>query len=351
MKNLIKHLYLLPLFCLLLPLASCDSKRDKKIVWRFALEEIEGSVQDAYATQFKKLIEERTAGKVEVKIYPYGTLGTSDHLTELVENGAIHFAMSSPGHLGKLIPAVQVFLLHYLLPSDDNLNKTLLAPNGEIVQLFKKLYREKGFQLLDFYPEGWNVWTTNKEITKPEDFSGLKIRVMTTPLLLAAYEAYGANPTPMAYSEIYSGLQLKMIDGQVNPIFAIQEMSFYEVSDHMIFPGHSQFITSAIANDDFYDALDPELKKIVDLTIKDLNGYIFEVQKNYNEDRLKIIKENRPDLNIVRLTPAQQEAFKKKAEKVKDIFIELSPEHGQRLLKQIESIVDEAVDKAQEDQG
>lgn len=346
MKKILKSSVVLGLFSAIILLASsCDSQNREGKVWRFALEEIEGSVQDAYAQKFKELVEKRTGGKVEVKIYPYGTLGTSDHLTELVENGAIHFAMSSPGHLGKLIPAVQVFLLHYLLPPKDQINKKLLAPSGEIVQLFKKLYREKGFELLDFYSEGWNAWTTNKEVTKPSDFEGLKIRVMTTPLLLSAYEAYGANPTPMAYSEIYSGLQLRMIDGQVNPVFAIEEMSFYEVTDHMIFPGHSQFITSVISNEDFYRNLDPEMKKVVKSTIKDLNGFIFKAQKEYNQKRLAIIKEKNPDLNIIRLDAAQQKAFKNKAQEVRELFTELAPEHGERLLEKIEEIVEEAVEE------
>ena len=68
--------------------------------WKFAIEEIEGSVQDAYAQKFKELIEQKTGGEVTVTIYPYGTLGTSADLTELVTQGAIQFANASPGHLG-----------------------------------------------------------------------------------------------------------------------------------------------------------------------------------------------------------------------------------------------------------
>ena len=89
----------------------CHRKIDPP-VWRFAIEETSGSVQDAYAQRFKELVEEKSGGKVIVKVYPYGTLGTSDQLSELLYNGSLQFAMASPGHIGKMIPEVQVLLLH-----------------------------------------------------------------------------------------------------------------------------------------------------------------------------------------------------------------------------------------------
>ena len=90
------------------PAAGRDVER-----WRFAIEETRGSVQDAYAQKFKEIVEDRTNGAVEVIIYPYGTLGTSDHVTELLAMGAVQFAMASPGHLGKLIPEVQALPVSY----------------------------------------------------------------------------------------------------------------------------------------------------------------------------------------------------------------------------------------------
>ncbi|MFP3428076.1 TRAP transporter substrate-binding protein DctP, partial [Pseudoalteromonas sp. SIMBA_162] len=75
---------------------------------------------------------------------------------------------------------------------------------------------------------------------------------------------YGANPTPMPYSEVYSGLQLGQIDGQVNPVFAIQEMSFYEVQDYMIQAKQAQFITTLVASSDFYSGLDDEQQQMLD---------------------------------------------------------------------------------------
>lgn len=325
----------------LVGLAGCASTRQGPETWRFAIEETRGSVQDAYARRFKELIEEKSGGQIRVKIYPYGALGTSDQTTELLYNGTLQFAMASPGHLGKLIPEVQVLLLHYLFAADQAVNREVLE-DPELKRAFDELYAEKGFQLLSIYSEGWQVWTTNEPIHQPSDFEGVKFRVMTSPLLLAAYQAYGASSTPLPYGEVYSALQLKMIDGQVNPIFAIQEMSFYEVCDYLIFARQAQFFTTAVANRKFYQELSPERRGMVDEVIAQLHGEIFDLQKRYNQERLEQIKEARPGIQVVRLTPEERARFVEASLPVRQRYVELAGPRGQKLLDLVVRLVDEA---------
>jgi TRAP-type C4-dicarboxylate transport system substrate-binding protein len=139
--------------------------------WKFAIEEIEGSVQDAYAQEFKKLIEEKTGGDVTVTIYPYGTLGTSADLTELVNQGAIQFANASPGHLGTMVPEIQVFSVPYLLSDNNAVNKKVLTESPVIYETLQEDFHDKGLHVLTMYPEGEMVWTTNTEIRTPDDFA------------------------------------------------------------------------------------------------------------------------------------------------------------------------------------
>lgn len=327
------------LICLILMLISCQTAQNDTIEWRFALEEIKGGVQDAYATRFKQLIEEKSAGKIKVSIYPYGTLGTSDQITELVNNGAVHFAMASPGHLGKLIPEIQVLLLHFLFSDSDQVNQKVFS-KLQSVKIFDELYGEKGLKFLAVYPEGWMAWTTRDKVETPEDFKGVKFRVMTSPLLLSSYQSYGASPISMPYSEVYSALQLKMIDGQVNPVFAIEEMSFYEVTDHMIFPRHAQFVTTAVASQKFYRALSPELKDMVQQTILELNDYIYQVQDEFNSERLDKIKAN-SEIKITTLNSEQRQAFADLYAPVQEQFIQSASPRGKALLEEIQSLVTE----------
>lgn len=300
--------------------------------WKIAIEEIQGSVQDAWAQRFREEIERRSEGAVKVTVYPYGSLGTSDQLTELVQNGAIQFAMASPGHLGKLIPETQLFLLHFVFPEEDAANRALLGVDGPLRGSFAPLYREKGLRLLSFFTEGWQVWTAGKALRSPKDFAGLKIRVMTSPLLLEAYRAYGADPTPLPYSEVYSALQLGMIDGQVNPLFAIEEMSFYEVSDVLTFANHAQFVTSVVTNPTFFEGLPAARRELVETVVAELEDAIFEVQRDFNASRLEKMKARKPALEVVRLTDDEREVFRRASRPVRETYVELAGPRSRKLL-------------------
>jgi TRAP-type C4-dicarboxylate transport system substrate-binding protein len=312
--------------------AGCDADVPEGEVWRFAIEETRGSVQDAYAQRFAERIEAATDGEVDVIVYPYGTLGTSDHITEQLHNGTLELATASPGHLGKLIPELQVFLLHYALPDTAAEARSVLA-DPRVVAMLDALYREKGLRYLAAFSEGWQVWTTRKPIRSPEDFEGVKFRVMTSPLLVAAYQAYGASPTPLPYSEVYGALQLRMIDGQVNPIFAIQEMSFYEVTDYLVFAGQAQFFTTVAANPEWIESLPSERRELLFATIADLGTEIAEIEERYNRERLDIIRERRPEIQVIELTPEERARFREASLPVRDVYLDMAGPRGHELLE------------------
>ncbi len=300
-------------------------------VWRFAIEEIDGSVQHAYASRFKTLIEERSGGAVSVEIYPYGSLGTSAQLTEQVQTGALQLAFASPGHLGSVVPEVQVFSLHFLLSDDEATNLRVLGGEGEFRRLLEEATRERQLELLAIVPEGWMVWTANRPLRTPEDFAGLKMRTMVSPLLIEAYAAYGAAPTPMPYSEVYGGLQLGMIDAQVNPVFAIEEMGFYEVQDYLIFAHHAPFIATVVGSPAFLAGLGEERRALLEGVLAELDDYIFETQQRFNAERLaKILEEGGTE--VVRLDAAEREAFRKLSLPVRETYVELVGPRGRAIL-------------------
>jgi len=336
-------------------------------IWRFAIEESKGSVQHQYAMRFKELIEERTAGDVEVVVYPYGTLGTSTQITEQLSLGVVQFAMASPGSLGKFIPELQVFLLHFVLPQRPEDVQNVLA-DPQLIAFLDPLYAAKGLSLLSMYSEGQMAWTLKEEVRQPDDFSGLKMRVMTSPILLAAYGAYGASPTPMPYSEVYSGLQLNMIDGQVNPVFAIERQKFHEVTDWLIFPGHSSFVTTAAGNRQFLATLSDARRQLVTDVIAELDPWIFDIQTELESLRLvDILRDTlrqRRDLHLIGdaesllacFTPEQRrelvdenpfltleppltadevEAFREASEDVQDVFLSIGGSDATRVLAQV----------------
>ena len=303
--------------------------------WKFALEEIEGSVQDMYAQEFKRIVEDASGGDIEVTIYPYGQLGTSADLTELAQSGVVQLTFASPGHLGTLIPEVQVFSLHYLLSQNNDVNKAFLGSSPTIYEGLAEDFAGHGLQLVTMFPEGEMVWTTNREIRTPEDFDNFKMRTMVSPMLVAAYEALGASPTPMPYGEVYGGLQLGMIDGQVNPIFAIQEMKFYEVVDYMIFAGQQQFTTTVVAGLDWFDGLSEEHQALITDSQAELLDYIYATQEAMNDERMAMILEDRPELTVIHLTAEEREVFREASEGARQEFIDMVGPTGDEILTSV----------------
>jgi TRAP-type C4-dicarboxylate transport system substrate-binding protein len=320
--------------------ATQTASEPEPVTWRFALEEVDGSVQDAYAEEFKRRIEQRSDGEISVEIYPYGTLGTSAQLTEMAQTGGIELAFASPGHLADLIPEVGVFTLHFVLSEHNEVNRRVLS-SDPIMNLFQPLYNESDLQLLAIVPEGWMVWSGDKALRTPADFEGFRMRTMTSPILVESYRAYGANPTPMPYSEVYSGLQLGQIDGQVNPIFAIEEMSFYEEQDVLTSGRHAQFISTVIASKPWFDELSAQRQQMIRDVRDELVTWIDEKQQEYNETRLQTILDA-GGTEFVELTEEERAAFREASMPVRETYLEQTGETGREILDTLTSEIEQA---------
>jgi TRAP-type C4-dicarboxylate transport system substrate-binding protein len=129
----------------------------------------------------------------------------------------------------------------------------------------------------------------------------------------------------------------------VNPIFAIQEMKFYEVSDYMIWAGQQQFTTTVVTNADWYAAdITDEQRQMIDETVAELADYIFEVQEDFNEKRLEMIKEAKPDMKMIELSPEERAVFEERASQVRDQYIEMVGEEGEEVLQALEQEIKDA---------
>ena len=326
-------------------MTATDNVEAAKYNWKLALEEIEGSVQHEWALEFKERLAEKSDGEINIAIYPYGTLGSSSDISGQTMNGIIEFAFSTPSWFATTIPEAGLFSLHYLWSDNMKVNKEVMADSEAIYGDLSNIYNDKGLKLLTVFHEGWQIWTSNKKITEPADFKGVKIRVMGDPILIETYQEYGANPVRMAYSEIYSGLQLNQIDAQVQPYFANQEMKFYEQQEYLTEAKQLPFITGVIINQDFFNGLPEEYQNMITETATNMTDYIFELQAELNKERLDMMLEDKPSLEVVKLTEEQQAAFEEKAKNVWETYREDVGEEGSeildKLIKEIEAAEEE----------
>lgn len=303
--------------------------------WRYAFEEALDEVQGVFAQKFKEEIEANS--EHEVQLFPYGTLGESADIMEQAQAGILQFVNQSPGFTGALIPEAQVFFVPYLLPQNEIQLNEFFRTSVAINEMFPGLYAEQGLELLTMYPEGEVVITTKEPFTSPEELNDVRVRVMTNPLLVESYRAFGATPTPLPWGEVYGGLQTNIIQGQENPMFFVESTKMYEVTDHITFTGHNNFTTALMANSDFFDGLSQDEQTLVQDAVQVAFDHILDYQEGLTESALATILEAKPSMTVTRLTEEQRVPFQDSAERVEATFIEMTGERGQEILDQMKA--------------
>jgi TRAP-type C4-dicarboxylate transport system substrate-binding protein len=145
----------------------------------------------------------------------------------------------------------------------------------------------------------------------------------------------------MEYGEVFSGLQLGQIDANIQPVFAHEEMDFYQVQDYMIFANQAQFIATFMSNQDWYEALSDDRKELIDDVVTELVPYIHDVQTRLNSERLSKITEN-SDIQVIELTEDERAAFRERSLAVRDTFVEMVGDRGKTLMEYLlEKVGDE----------
>ena len=303
--------------------------------WRYAFEEAITDVQGVFATKFKEEVEANSDHTIQ--LFPYGTLGESADTMEQTQAGILQFVDQSPGFTGSLIPEAQVFFVPYLLPQDTEKLGEFFRTSKAINEMFPELYAEQGLELLTMFPEGEVCMTTQEPVHSPEDLNEVKVRVMTNPLLVENYKAFGATPTPLPWGEVYGGLQTGIIQGQENPMFWIESAKMYEVTEVITCAGHNNFTTAVMANKDFYDGLPEGDQQVIQNAIDTAFDHIIDYQKGLHEESLEKILEAKPSMEVNVLSKEERAPFVAAAEQVEDKFIEMTGDSGKELLDQFKA--------------
>lgn len=343
-----KKIMLLSVVLVSLLFVSCGNKEaqdtsesaktsEKVYTFKITHEEYADTVPDLYAKELAKRIEEKSNGRIKFEIFQVGQLGVGVDLIEHLLTGATQMAIVSPGNVATIVPEGQVFALHYLLPSDVKESYDFLA-NSEVANKdLPEIYAEKNLKLADLWPLGASDWLSNRKIESPKDFEGLTFRTMDTPLIIKNYEAYGANPTPVPYTDVYSALQLNMVSGVENPLGALVDMKWYEVQDYLIKSNHIMYLEGVFMNDKAFNDLPEDLQNIVSETIDEMHDVAYELQKQANSDAEKILAEN---VEVVELSDKAIAEFKEAALPVRDYFKSENDDRAKKLLEKLENEVE-----------
>lgn len=322
-----------------------DEAASKSYEVRFPTGESEGDFMTVWARNFGEYMAEETDGRWTVNVFPYGTLGENDDIVELAQNGVVEFVFADYGWLSAYIPQTNVLALHYVWPREGLIDiLDWVNNNGAFMGQLEEKYREKGLIPLGVFFEGWQWLTTkNTPINSVDDLVGLKTRIMGSAMLAKDYAAYGIDPTPLPYGEIYSGLQTGLIDAQSQPMFANYSMAFYEVADHFVQLWAEPFIGIPAVNADVFDSLSAEDQKLIRDYWKSVVKESGEQFAQKNVDFKNTIAEKRPEISFKELSDEQVAQLKDMAmTKVWPTFSEIAGDDSEMLLEVLQKDIADA---------
>lgn len=311
--------------------AAAGGTEFEEMQFKIAHEDTAEGPLHVYATALDKHLQELTGGKYSLAIYTNGQLGDTVSCVEQCQQGSLDFIVDACGTIGALIPYFNIGSLHYLFPSDEaDLEEYIV--NSEAFARLGEVAEDYNLHTIDWIHEGVDCWTANKEIRKPEDFKGVKFRAVANDIIMATYEAYGASVTPMAYTEVYSGLQLGMIDGEANSLPCVKDMKFYEVQKAITCPKADYLIFTLAANTGVWEALPEEGKQaFIEASAMAREDY-YEYFHEYEAELISFMEGE--GLTYSELTDEEIAVFKDRVEPSWQIFVDSceDPEVAQELL-------------------
>lgn len=236
------------------------------------------------ATKFADLVKEKSAGAVIIDVFPASQLGNEKDIIDGVEMGTINFTLAGTAEWAKREKAMKIFEAPFVYRDREHLLKFYESQAGQDV--IGKLTKKSGVRSLGFLYYGTRNVTTGKIAAKtPADLNGAKLRCPDQPLYVETVKAMGANPTPMAFSEVYLALQQGAVDGQENPPATIVNMKFYEVQKYMIKTGHIIAGVMLWTKDSFFSKLPAETQQVIAAAAKEAmawgNDYAFNLEDDY----------------------------------------------------------------------
>lgn len=293
---------------------------DGQTIIRFAHGQPETNERHEAVVRFKELVEEQS--DMEVRIYPNEQLGSEAEMIESVTLNDLQMVAASA--FSQYNENISIFELPYLFESYEEAWEVLDGEAGEEVA---KPFLEDNLRIIAYFENGIRHVTANKKIETPEDFNGLNIRTPEFPLSLATFQALGANPTPMAFGELYMALQQGTVDAQENPIANVHASRFQEVQQYLNKTSHQYMPLPVAISDDFWQSLSEDQQQIVETSAQDAAQYHRDLIVESEEKTEDLLEEEGMEIVEVDIEP-----FREQTESVHEQFRKT---HGDEMLDKI----------------
>lgn len=238
-----------------------DTSGKQTYAWPLATCSTEDTITHVFAQTFAEEVERLSGGEMEIQVYPQSTLGGDRELMESCKDEDIPFVVQSPAPQVSFMPELCVFDTPCVF--DDIEEARAAIDDPEFFSVIQGIYEDAGYQILGMADQCFRVMTSSEPFTGMESFKGQKIRTMENTYHIQFWNAVGASPTPMTFSEVYIGLQQGTIDAQENAYELIVSAKLYEQQEVLVQTNAVPDYITLIVSDDFFRDLDKEQQQIV----------------------------------------------------------------------------------------
>ncbi len=293
------------------------------------------------ANYFKMLLEQKSNGTMSCDVYTDNVLGSERELLEGCQFGNYDIILATNAPVASFLDDMYVLDIPWLFETKEQAYEVLDGPVGQ--ELGKGL-EGIGLKLLQWQENSFrDLSTTERKVEKVEDLKGLKIRIMENEIQLATWKAYGSNPTPMAFTELFTALQQHTVDGQDNGAELTWQSKFCEVQKYFIETKHIYSPYLILMSLDKFNKLTPQQQEIVMEVSKEANDYERKRASEYEAVALENIK-NSPKTEFIELSPEARKGFKEKSAPIVDLARKKMshPEILDMLLEQVEGFQQQA---------
>lgn len=281
--------------------------------------------------KFAEIVQAKSAGKLKVGIFPASTLGTDAAVVSAMQGGTVEMASLNSGILASQVKDFEVYDFPFMFGNAKEADAVVDGPFGKMMHA--KL-EAKGLVGLAYWELGFrNITNSKRPIVSVDDIAGLKLRVIPNAINVDWVKALGANPTPLAFAEVYTALEQKAIDGQENPVTVIAANKFYEVQKYMTLTNHQYNPQSVLMSKKFWDTLSAAEKKIVSDAAVEATTY----QRAQTRDQAsKAVDElKKAGMQVSELSAAELSKFREKMKPVVDKHGAASAETVKELLAEL----------------
>ena len=223
-----------------------------------------GSMYDEGHQMFKKLVEERSKGRIRVDVFPAAQLGSEVAMVEGLRLGSIDVICANAPNAAAFIPELGLFSVAYLFKDLAHFER--VVNDQKFAQRMENLVAGKnlGIKLVGFYAAGVrNIYSRKGSVGGPDDLKGVKIRVQNNPVEVKVWKAFGAIPTPMNFGEVYQALQSGVLDAAENGLAVIESNKHYEAAKFVSQTEHQRNLSALYINEKKLNSLPADLQKVV----------------------------------------------------------------------------------------